>query len=243
MERVMYNTVLGALPLQADGRNFYYSDYNFDAQRVYKDAHWACCSGTLPQVAADYRINLYLRGPRSVYVNLYVPSTLRWEEDGAMMSLTQAGDYPYEGKVVFSVTASKPADTTLQFRIPSWASGAQLRVNGRSQPAPVPGRFAAVRRHWRSGDLIELALPLPMLLDPIDPRHPDTVSLLRGPLVLMAVQPALEAPVPGLSRSAVLKVKRTGAKEWRAESLRGPITFAPFTELGSRPYSTYFDLI
>ena len=243
MERVMYNTVLGALPLQADGRNFYYSDYNFDAQRVYKEAHWACCSGTLPQVAADYRINLYLRGPRSVYVNLYVPSTLRWEEDGAMMSLTQAGGYPYDGKVVFSVAASKPAETTLHFRIPAWASGAQLSVNGRSQPTPVPGRFAAVRRLWRSGDLVELILPLPMLLEPIDPRHPDTVSLLRGPLVLMAVKPDLDAPVPVMSRSAVLKAGRSGLKEWRAESVRGPITFTPFTELGSRPYSTYFDLV
>ena len=173
MERVMYNTVLGALPLQADGRNFYYSDYNFDARRVYKEAHWACCSGTLPQVAADYRINLYLRGPRSVYVNLYVPSTLRWEEDGAQLSLTQTGNYPYDGKVAFSLAASKPADMTLHFRIPAWAPGAQIRVNGQAQPAPVPGRFAAVRRLWRSGDVVELLLPLPMRLEPIDPRHPE----------------------------------------------------------------------
>ncbi|MEA2981631.1 MAG: uncharacterized protein QOF09_3454, partial [Alphaproteobacteria bacterium] len=196
MERVMYNTVLGALPLQADGRNFYYSDYNFDARRVYKEAHWACCSGTLPQVAADYRINLYLRGPRSVYVSLYVPSTLRWEEGGAQLSLTQTGDYPYDGKVAFTLTASKPADVTLHFRIPAWASGAQIRVNGVAQPTPVPGRFAAARRLWRNGDVVELLLPLPMRLEPIDPRHPDVAALVRGPLVLMAVKPEIDAPVP-----------------------------------------------
>ena len=64
MERVMYNTVLGAKPLMADGRTFYYSDYNFAGRKVYRDdQHWACCSGTLPQVAADYRINTYF--PRS----------------------------------------------------------------------------------------------------------------------------------------------------------------------------------
>ncbi|MGB9148181.1 MAG: beta-L-arabinofuranosidase domain-containing protein, partial [Acidobacteriaceae bacterium] len=78
MERMMHNTVLGAKPLEDNGQAFYYSDYNFDAQRVYKVARWPCCSGTLPQVAADYRINTYLRGPQAVYVNLYVPSTLRW---------------------------------------------------------------------------------------------------------------------------------------------------------------------
>jgi DUF1680 family protein len=243
MERVMYNTVLGALPLQADGRNFYYSDYNFGARRVYKEARWACCSGTLPQVAADYRINLYLRGPRSVYVNLYVPSTLRWAEDGAQLSLTQTGDYPYDGKVAFSLAASKPADVTLHFRIPAWAPGAQLRVNGQAQPAPVPGRFAAVQRLWRNGDLVELALPLPMRLEPIDPRHPDTVALVRGPLVLMAVKPDIGAPVPAVSRSVLLNAERAGATEWKADAAGGPVTLTPFTALGERPYTTYLNVV
>ena len=243
MERVMYNTVLGALPLQADGRNFYYSDYNFDARRVYKEARWACCAGTLPQVAADYRINLYLRGPQSVYVNLYVPSTLRWEEDdGAQLSLTQTGDYPYDGKVVFSLAASKPADVTLQFRIPAWAPGAQIAVNGQAQPMPVAGRFAAVRRLWRSGDVVELFLPLSMRLEPIDPRHPDTVALVRGPLALMAVKPAIDAPVPALSRSALLNAARSGQTEWRADAAAGPIILTPFTALGARPYTPYVEV-
>lgn len=243
MERVMYNTVLGALPLQVDGRNFYYSDYNFDARRVYKEAHWACCSGTLPQVAADYRINMYLRGPRSVYVNLYVPSTLRWEEDGAQLSLSQTGDYPYDGKIVFPLTASKPADMTLHFRIPAWARGAQIRVNGQAQPAPVPGRFAAVRRLWRSGDVVELLLPLPMRLEPVDARHPNTAALVRGPLVLMAVKPDIDAPVPIVSRSALLSAARSGATEWRADAGEGPIILTPFTALGARPYTAYLDLV
>ena len=242
MERVMYNTVLGALPLQADGRNFYYSDYNFDALRVYKQARWACCSGTLPQVAADYRINLYLRGPRSVYVNLYVPSTLRWEEEGAQLSLTQAGNYPYDGKVAFSLAASKPTDATLHFRIPAWTWGAQIRVNGQPQPTPVPGRFAAVRRVWRSGDKVELLLPLPMRLEPIDPRDPQTVALARGPLVLMAVKPAIDAPAPALSRSALLNAERAGATEWRAKGANGTVVLAPFTALGERPYTAYLNV-
>jgi uncharacterized protein len=57
MERVMYNTVLGTKPLLADGSTFYYSDYNFQGRKIYKNVRWPCCSGTLPQVAADYRIN------------------------------------------------------------------------------------------------------------------------------------------------------------------------------------------
>ena len=243
MERVMYNTVLGALPLQADGRNFYYSDYNFDARRVYKEAHWACCSGTLPQVAADYRINLYLRGNRSVYVNLYVPSTLAWEEDGAQLSLTQTGDYPHGDRIALLVAASRPTDVTLHFRIPAWAKGAQIRVNGRTQPVPIPGRFASVRRLWRSGDAVELLLPLALRLEPIDARHPDTAALVRGPLVLMAVKPDIDAPVPVLKRSAPLNARRAGSTEWQVDGAQGPINLAPFIALGSRPYTTYLELV
>ena len=88
MERVMYNTVLGAKPLRADGSTFYYSDYNFSGRKSIRLTNWACCSGTLPQVAADYRINTYFRDARGVYVNLYIPSTARWVQEGARVSLT-----------------------------------------------------------------------------------------------------------------------------------------------------------
>jgi uncharacterized protein len=240
MERMMYNTVLGALPLQENGKNFYYADYNFDGQRVYKEARWACCSGTLPQVAADYRINIYLRGPQAVYVNLYVPSTLRWNESEAALSLTQEGEYPYEDHVTFSLTASQPTELTLNFRIPAWAEGAQVFVNGARQAGlATPGQFAAIRREWKTGDRIELELPLRMRLQPIDAQHPDTVALLRGPLVLMAVKEQQTAPLPKMTREQMLAAKRVSERGWQAASASGPVTLLPFTWLGSQPYTTY----
>ncbi|MGB6744897.1 MAG: beta-L-arabinofuranosidase domain-containing protein [Terracidiphilus sp.] len=243
MERTMYNTVLGAMPLQENGENFYYADYNFDAQRVYKQARWACCSGTLPQVAADYRINTYLRGRQSVYVILYVPSTLRWNENGAALSLTQQGDYPYEDRVAFTLTSSQPAELTLHFRIPAWAQGAQIYVNGtRSAASAVPGQFAAVRREWKTGDRVELELPLKMRLEPIDPQHADTVALLRGPLVLMAAKENQSAPLPSLTRQQLLAARRVSGRQWQVTSANGPVTMLPFTWLGSRPYTTYINV-
>ena len=80
-------------------------------------------------------------------MNLYVPSTLRWNENGAALSLTQEGEYPYEDRVAFTVTSSEPAELTLHFRIPAWAEGAEIFVNGtRQKGLAVPGQFAAVRR-------------------------------------------------------------------------------------------------
>ena len=240
MERVMYNTVLGAKPLHENGENFYYADYNFDAKRVYKQARWACCAGTLPQVATDYRINTYLRGPQAVYVILYVPSTVRWTENGAALSLTQEGQYPYEDRVAFTLTSTKPTELTLHFRIPGWAEGASVFVNGtRQNGLAKPGQFASIKREWKTGDRVELELPLKMRLEPIDGTHTDTVALLRGPLVLMAVKPRQDDPVPQVAREQLLAPQRAGKSQWQVSSSKGMVTMLPFTSLGEQPYTTY----
>jgi hypothetical protein len=240
MERMMYNTVLGALPLEENGKNFYYADYNFDGQRVYKEARWACCSGTLPQVAADYRINTYLRGPQAVYVILYVPSTLRWSENSAALSLTQEGDYPYEDRITFKVTSSQPTELTMNFRIPAWAEGAEVFVNGARQAgAAKPGQFAAIKREWKTGDRVELELPLKMRLQAIDEQHADTVALLCGPLVLMAVKDAQAGALPKMTRDQLLAARRVSGREWQAAAAGGAVTMLPFSWLGTRPYTTY----
>ena len=244
MERMMFNTVLGAKPLQENGENFYYADYGFDAKRVYKQARWACCSGTLPQVAADYRINAYFRSAAGVYVNLYMPSTLRWIEGGTELSLTQEGQYPFEDRINLALTASEPTELTLHFRVPAWAKGATLAVNGRRHGAAlVPGTFVAVRREWRTGDTVELTLPLQMRLEAIDAKHPDTVALLRGPMVLMAVKQAQHGPVPEVAREKLLAAERVGTRQWLAQTRNGPLALMPFVSLGELPYTTYVKLV
>ena len=243
MERIMYNTVLGAKPLQDNGEAFYYSDYNFDGKRVYKEAHWPCCSGTLPQVATDYRINTYFRGPQQVYVNLYVPSTLRWTENGAALALMQEGEYPYEDHVTFTLTASTPTELALHFRIPAWAEGAAVFVNGaRQKGLTLPGQFAEIRREWKTGDQVELELPLMVRLEAIDARHPDAVALLRGPLVLMAVKQEQNDPVPRVTRERLLAAQRLSEREWQVTAPNGPVKLLPFTSLGDLPYTTYVRL-
>jgi uncharacterized protein len=237
MERVMYNTVLGAKPLRADGRTFYYSDYNFKGRKVYSDhQHWACCSGTLPQVAADYRINTYFRDPSGVWVNLYIPSTLRWTEDGAQVALTQDGLYPFETVVQFYVKASAAREFALSFRIPAWAKGASISVNGqRAQTAENPGSFAAVRRRWSTGDRIELELPMTTRLEAVDSRHPEDVALMFGPLVLFA----LTDSQPALTRADLLAARRIDRRTWQVATAGASIKMLPFTEIGEETYSTY----
>jgi DUF1680 family protein len=243
MERMMYNTVLGSKPLQEDGNSFYYSDYNFDARRVYHLARWPCCSGTLPQVATDYRINTYFRGLQSVYVNLYISSTLRWAEKGRTLSLTMEADYPYDEHITISVMSSQPTDQMLYFRIPEWADNAAIFVNGtRQKGLAIPGQFAAIRREWKTGDRVELELPLQLRLEPIDVHHPDTVALLRGPLVLMVVKAEQNSPPPLVTREELLSPARVSQREWRVNTSTGAVRLLPFTSIGELPYTTYLKL-
>jgi uncharacterized protein len=240
MERVMYNTVLGAKPLMRDGRTFYYSDYNFSGSKIYREEqHWACCSGTLPQVAADYRINTYFRDPESVWVNLYIPSTLRWKQEGADYVLTQASDYPFESSVQFEVKASTSREFALVFRIPAWARNPSISVNGRRvQSAPPPGSFAEVRRQWNDGDRVELDLPMSLRLETLDSRQPQTVALLFGPLVLFAIT----ADQPALTRADLLAANRNGRRSWQVKTSGTPLKLLPFTEITDEEYTTYLRL-
>jgi DUF1680 family protein len=190
----------------------------------------------MPQVATDYGINSYFRDPRGIYVNLYIPSTVRWSQDGAQLSLAQKSSYPFESVVELELTASRASEFTLNLRVPSWAEGATISINGKRWTGPVsPGSFASLRRQWKSGDHIELELPLSRRLEAIDRRHPKTVALLSGPLVLFAI--TSQAPV--VTREQLLAAKQTGQQKWVAETAFAPLTLLPFTAIADEPYSTY----
>jgi hypothetical protein len=86
---------------------------------------------------------------------------------------------------------------------------------------------------------VDLELPLRTRLERIDAQHTDTVALLRGPLVLMAVKQEQDGPLPKVTREQLLAAKRVSERQWQVSSANGPVTMLPFTSLGERPYTTY----
>lgn len=234
----MFNTVLGARPMHADGRAFYYADYNAAGRKVYSSHRFPCCSGTLPQVATDYGINAYFREPRGLYVNLYLSSSVRWVQGGARCALTQGGDYPFADLVSMRLNAQRPREFTLYLRIPAWAVGARIEVNGaRWRNTLEPGTFAALTRTWHDGDRIELALPRTLRLEAIDRRHPDTVALLAGPLVLFPINAGGERPA--LRRSDLLAVRQIEPRRWETRPASAPLAFLPYIAIDEEEYSTF----
>ena len=238
----MYNTVLGAKALKPDGSAFYYSDYRTDARKTFHPDKWPCCSGTLPQIAADYRISVYFKDPRGVFVNLYIPSVAQWVQGGSQVSIKQWGDYPYAPVVNFQITAARPVEFAFRLRIPEWAGErARVRVNNEQSRAVRPGSFATIQRLWRTGDRVELELPLSVRLQRIDEQHSNTVALQRGPLVLFPIEPGSGS----VQRRELLNVQeRAGTNaEWETRTSAGTMRFLPFSAIHDETYSTYLTAI
>jgi DUF1680 family protein len=240
MERVLYNTILGAWPIQADGTSFYYSDYALTGKKVWYRDKWPCCSGTFPQLAADYHISAYLRSADGVYVNLFTPSTVHWTEGSGHYGLTQQTKYPFENTVRIQVAASQPTEFTVYVRIPAWTGNDPVvSVNGKRVTEGVqPGSFAALRRSWKDGDVVELELPMPLRLEPVDVQHPEYMALLRGPLVLFAVADSQ----PSFSRAELLRAKIVGnaAGDSVAGDINGKsISMRHFMSIDKESYSAY----
>jgi DUF1680 family protein len=239
MEQVLYNTILGALPIQADGYSFYYSDYNNGAVKVRHPDKWPCCSGTFPQITADYGISSYFRDGDGVYINLIVPSRVRWQQNGGRFALEQATQYPYSREVTVRVRADRNETFAVRLRVPAWAGqGTRIAVNGRPILCePEPGRFAIIRREWKDGDRIEAELDMPYRLQPVDPQHPESVALLTGPLCLFAYSPDARR----FTRSQLLSAKQVsaGSREWTVQSASGSAEFRSFPAVQHERYRLY----
>lgn len=232
MERVLYNTVMGAIPIQPDGHAFYYSDYNWGSTKTFFSERWPCCSGTLPLVATDYGISSYFRSPAGVTVNLYIPSTLNWtSSNGTRLALTQSGDYPFQPEVTFRISTSRPARFTFRFRIPAWAKGAELRVNSERAAAVTSGTFAELTREWQNNDHIELTLPLTMRTEQLNSQHPEIAALVRGPVCLFALTNQGDKILVTGEQLVAAAPTAASHREFHVEKDGGALKMIPFSSL------------
>jgi len=239
MERVLYNTIGGATATLPDGTTFYYSDYNKTAKKVHYGQKWPCCSGTFPQLAADYGISSYFQGQDGVYVNLFLPSRVSWTQGGTPMSITQVTEYPRVNTTQLQFKAVKPEAFTVYLRIPAWAGPkTAVTVNGgKAEGQATPGKFMAVQRTWKDGDRIEMEFEMPMSLQAVDAENPNFVAVMRGPLALFGIG---ETPKK-LTRAQLLATTplSKGSDDYVAKTDSGDFTLRPFMAIMSEGYRLY----
>lgn len=183
----LYNHILASVAEDNPG-NTYHVPLNPGSQKRFENADmggFSCCNGTALESNTKLQDSIYFRSAddKTLYVNLFVPSTLNWSERKVVV--TQRTDFPYADTTSLVLKGSGTFD--IKVRVPRWAAkGFFVRINGRKQPVKaVPGSYVTLRRAWRTNDTIQLRIPFHVYLVPVMDQ-PNVASIFYGPVLLAA---------------------------------------------------------
>lgn len=249
IERSAYNDLLGA---QApDGEDWCY--YSFPNGRRTHTTYWRCCKSSGAMALEELPAIAYgITADGALAVNLLGASTAVLDLPGAgRVRIRQEGRYPLEGPLSISVDPAAATRFAMLVRIPDWAVGARLQVNG-ERFAAEPGGYARIERAWRPGDVISLDLPMPARVhhavnrnvqeslapggEPVaqEVLRRDYIALTRGPLVYAT------GPIDGYRLAETVRFVDAPVAVADGETVRlhpadrPPIVFEPYFRLGDR---------
>lgn len=181
LERALYNHILASIAPDS-GRVTYMTPLRPGDFRTYLDGPY-CCQGTGIENAARFGEAIYFHKGSTLWVNLFIASTLDWSEQGIRLKMETR--YPETGLVRLTVQAEKPVDATLNLRVPAWGDEpVGVTVDGKKVASEAkPGSYLSLTRTWKDGAVIAFTLPLSLRVRP-SMDDPKTVSLFYGPVVL-----------------------------------------------------------
>ena len=233
MERQIYNSVLPGIGL--DGASWFYTNvlrwYGQEHHLLSADSYerfqpgdperrraHICCPTNVLRTVAEWQNYQYTESKEGLWVHHYAANAL----DSAPWRLTLDTDYPWDGEVTIRV---KSAPAALMLRIPPWAKGAKITINGEpSRCAKKPNTYARLKREWQAGDEIRLSLPMDAHLIEAHPKVEalrNQVAIMRGPLVYCLESPDLPEGV----RVPEIQIPRNAKFTARHESeLLGGVT-------------------
>ncbi|MEO6103908.1 MAG: beta-L-arabinofuranosidase domain-containing protein [Pseudoxanthomonas sp.] len=260
IERTAYNDLLGAMA--PDGEDWCY--YSFPNGRRVHTTYWRCCKSSGAMAVEELPAIAYTQSPQgNVSVNLLGPGNAEFDHPRAgRLRLEQVTAYPFDGRIVLKVSAERSARFPLSVRIPQWAEGASLRIDGELQlETLVPGTYAQIEREWEAGAEVVLDLPMPPVAhgqvqqntqesrapdgSPVRQQvmHYEYVAITRGPLVYASDL------IDGYRTGETLRLSAAPVDQWlqlapegsaegpeiHLHSLgRGPLALVPYYRAGGR---------
>jgi DUF1680 family protein len=224
-ERALYNGILASQDPES-GMMTYFQSTRPGYVRLYHtpfDSFW-CCTGTGMENHARYGENIYARNADSLFVNLFIPSTLDWRERG--ITLTQQTRFPDSDHTRLVFRCKEPQSLRIALRHPSWCEAMSIRVNGRrAATSRLAGGYYYLERRVRDGDTIELRTPMRLKLEPL-PHAPDFAALVFGPIVLAA-----RLGTTGLTQGSQLIINERESGNMLDEKIDLPRWSRPLAEL------------
>ena len=250
-ERAFYNHILASVAEDSPA-NTYHVPLGPGSRKHFGNPGmdgFTCCNGTALESSTKLQDSIYFRGidDKSLYVNLYVASTVTWAERRVV--IRQQTSFPYADTTRLVIPelpeSSGAGDFEIKVRVPRWAkSGFFVKINGeelRLEDPPAPGTYLTIGRAWKKNDTIELRMPFTFHLCPVMDR-PNIASIFHGPVLLAA-----EEPAPRTEWRSVHLNSRNLADSITGEprTLRfrvGDVKLRPFFETYGR-HSAYLDVI
>jgi DUF1680 family protein len=193
LELVLFNLLSG---IGLNGTSFFYTN-TLRQTKLPFDLRWSrvripyiscfCCPPNIVRTIAEASGYAYSVAEDGVWVNLYGGSALDTRfGNRCHIKLAQHSEYPWAGRVILTIEEASTPAFALNLRIPGWATGARVSVNGSTESTARSGTYHEVRRAWLPGDTVELNLPLqPRLMQahPLVEEAGNQVAVMRGPLV------------------------------------------------------------
>jgi DUF1680 family protein len=214
MERSLYNNVVSGIGL--DGKTFFYPNplqcdmkYKFNSGGSLQRQPWfdcSCCPSNDVRIIASLPGYVYAVKDNSIFANLFIKGNAGIQLKDKKIKLTQETNYPWEGKVVFTVNPETKGDFSLNIRIPGWAVNQVLpgdlyafadennekpliKINGKKSDYKTENGYAILNRTWNQGDKVELVLPMPVRKVVANKNVKDDfgkVCFVRGPITYCA---------------------------------------------------------
>ncbi|WP_327659631.1 MULTISPECIES: glycoside hydrolase family 127 protein [unclassified Streptomyces] len=249
-ERGLVNMVLGQradTDRTDDPQLAYFQPLTPGAAREY-DNTGTCCGGSGLEGGTKYQETVYFRSAddKTLWVNLYVPSTLRWRDRD--FTVTQTTGFPREQRSTLKIDGR--GRLALKLRVPGWVAdtkdGFAVSVNGRRRtgPRPKPGSYLTIDRDWRPGDTVEVSMPFTVRIERAIDR-PEVQSVFWGPLLMPVLGEVAKGEFQELTLYRHLKrdgnYARSAITPRRGQTLAvGDRTLRPHYVGDRQPQSAYF---
>ncbi len=187
LERTLYNGALAGVSLKGD-TYFYENPLEADTTRTRWIWHECpCCPPMFVKLMGAMPGFIYATDGNSLYVNLFVSGRANTTVNNEKVVLRQSTRYPWEENVKIEIEAAPSSSMKLMLRVPGWCRGESLTVNGERLATDQRVRgYVAIDRIWKSGDVVEMTLPMPVekiRANPAVQADAGRVAIMRGPIV------------------------------------------------------------
>lgn len=178
-----YNSVM-ALQNSENGTCVYHLPLSSaQTKKFLKENDFRCCNGSTIEAFTHLNSNIYFWNKQDIWVNLYIPSEVKWEKQ--RVTIRQTGNFPVSSTVRFTVSSQKPSRFAFHLLVPAWASNqTNVLING--NPLSVnskPLSYITLERSWNNGDQIDLIFDYKLHVKTI-PDNPKMFALYYGPVLL-----------------------------------------------------------